>query len=80
MEVLLILYGFKVLYPRAMYLNRGNHEQQTLNERYGFADEVREKYDADMYDLVSSREHMTNEKMTADWMDCQEQAKQLTSS
>ena len=52
-ECLLILYAFKVLYPQAMFLNRGNHEQITLNERYGFADEVRDKYDAEMFDLIT---------------------------
>ena len=52
-EVLLVLYAFKVLYPNSVFLNRGNHEQVSLNERYGFADEVREKYDAEIFDLIA---------------------------
>jgi hypothetical protein len=44
-EVVLILYSLKILYPDLVHLNRGNHEQKRLNEKYGFAYEVRNKYD-----------------------------------
>ena len=42
---MLILCSFKLLYPTKVHLNRGNHEQRRLNEKYGFATEVRRKYD-----------------------------------
>lgn len=44
-EVVLILYSLKILYPDLVHFNRGNHEQRRLNEKYGFAYEVRSKYD-----------------------------------
>ena len=40
-EVLLVLLAFKVLHPKHVHLNRGNHEDVMLNQAYGFADEVR---------------------------------------
>lgn len=39
-EVILSLLAFKVLYPRHMHLNRGNHECSEINCYYGFQYEV----------------------------------------
>ena len=36
----LVLLAFKVLHPKHVHLNRGNHEDVMLNQAYGFADEV----------------------------------------
>ena len=35
---------FKVMHPRAMFLNRGNHENPDMNKLYGFEGEVLAKY------------------------------------
>jgi serine/threonine-protein phosphatase 5 len=52
MEVLLIVYAFKLVYPTTVTLNRGNHEQKRINGKYGFEDEVRTKYDTELFDLI----------------------------
>jgi len=43
-EVVLILAAWKVLYPDYVHLLRGNHEVSTINEYYGFDEELRIKY------------------------------------
>ncbi|XP_072405570.1 serine/threonine-protein phosphatase with EF-hands 2 [Chiloscyllium punctatum] len=43
-EILLILFAFQLAYPKAIYLNRGNHEDHVINLRYGFTKEVMQKY------------------------------------
>ena len=43
-----MLLALKVLYPEHVHLNRGNHEDLRINEAYGFAKEVRTKYDNSM--------------------------------
>jgi hypothetical protein len=40
-EVILSLLAWKVLYPGAMHLSRGNHESHSMNKIYGFDGEVR---------------------------------------
>ncbi|XP_017775514.1 PREDICTED: serine/threonine-protein phosphatase rdgC [Nicrophorus vespilloides] len=44
LEVLLILLSCLLVFPEGMYLNRGNHEDLAVNERYGFYAEVELKY------------------------------------
>uniref|UniRef100_A0A8C5EDX3 Serine/threonine-protein phosphatase with EF-hands n=1 Tax=Gouania willdenowi TaxID=441366 RepID=A0A8C5EDX3_GOUWI len=44
LEVLLILFGFLLVYPSDVHLNRGNHEDHIVNMRYGFTKEVLGKY------------------------------------
>ena len=39
----MLLVAFKLAYPKAVHLNRGNHEDPLANQFYGFADEVEQK-------------------------------------
>ena len=43
-EVVLTLFAFKWLYPKNVYLNRGNHETSDMNKVYGFEGECKKKY------------------------------------
>jgi len=52
-EVILTLFGFKLLYPNHLYLSRGNHETSNMNQMYGFEGEVKEKYSSKMADLFT---------------------------
>nr|BAH11517.1 unnamed protein product [Homo sapiens] len=52
-EVILTLFGFKLLYPDHFHLLRGNHETDNMNQIYGFEGEVKAKYTAQMYELFS---------------------------
>jgi serine/threonine-protein phosphatase 5 len=44
-EVLLLLYSFKLLFPKYFFMNRGNHECRAMNAKYSFEDEILKKYD-----------------------------------
>lgn len=50
-EVILILFAWKLLYPNHVHLARGNHETRNMNKLYGFEGEVTSKYDARLYHL-----------------------------
>uniref|UniRef100_H2Z6Q4 Serine/threonine-protein phosphatase n=1 Tax=Ciona savignyi TaxID=51511 RepID=H2Z6Q4_CIOSA len=52
-EVILVLLGYKVLYPHNFHLVRGNHETDYMNQMYGFEGEVKAKYDGMMMQLFS---------------------------
>ncbi|XP_005533975.1 PREDICTED: protein PPP5D1, partial [Pseudopodoces humilis] len=52
-EVILTLFGFKLLYPDHFHLLRGNHETDNMNQMYGFEGEVKAKYTAQMFALFS---------------------------
>jgi serine/threonine-protein phosphatase 5 len=42
-----------MLYPKAMFLSRGNHETDDMNKVYGFEGEVKAKYSNVMFKLFS---------------------------
>ncbi|KAH7648650.1 phosphatase related [Cryptosporidium bovis] len=52
-EVILVLFTLKIMYPYHVHLARGNHETKNLNRLYGFEGEVLAKYDSGLYDLIS---------------------------
>lgn len=52
-EVILTLFGFRVLYPDNFHMSRGNHESENMNKMYGFEGEVRSKYSSTMVDLFT---------------------------
>eukprot|EP00667_Euglena_gracilis_P002041 EG_transcript_2041 len=43
-EVATIVFGYKLLYPDTVHINRGNHEDPDMNIHYGFFEEIMEKY------------------------------------
>lgn len=43
-EVIMLFFSLKLLYPDSFFLNRGNHESINMNQLYGFEGEVRSKY------------------------------------
>ncbi|XP_043924969.1 serine/threonine-protein phosphatase 5-like [Protopterus annectens] len=52
-EVILTLFGYKILYPDHFHLLRGNHETDNMNQMYGFEGEVKAKYSSQMFELFS---------------------------
>lgn len=43
-EVITLLLGFKIKYPKQFNLLRGNHECQAINKTYGFYEECKRRY------------------------------------
>ncbi|OJD29196.1 serine threonine protein phosphatase ppt1 [Diplodia corticola] len=52
-EVALLLYAYKMLYPKLFFLNRGNHETDDMNRMYGFEGECRAKYTERVFKIFS---------------------------
>lgn len=50
-EVILILFAWKLAFPQHMNLSRGNHETRNMNKLYGFEGEITKKFDEDLYQL-----------------------------
>lgn len=46
-EIAVVLYCYKILYPSKFFLNRGNHETDSMNKVYGFEGECKAKYTSD---------------------------------
>uniref|UniRef100_A0A0W0F0S8 Serine/threonine-protein phosphatase n=1 Tax=Moniliophthora roreri TaxID=221103 RepID=A0A0W0F0S8_MONRR len=52
-EVILTAFAYKWLYPKLMYINRGNHEAKDMNSTYGFEGEVKHKHGDQTYKLFA---------------------------
>lgn len=52
-EVILLFFSYKLLYPNHFHLTRGNHESNNMNSQYGFQGEVNAKVDAKAFSLFS---------------------------
>lgn len=52
-EVISVLFAFKLKDPSFVFLNRGNHEMLETNILYGFCGECGAKYDMCLFDLFS---------------------------
>ncbi|KAF8813780.1 protein phosphatase 5 [Phlegmacium glaucopus] len=52
-EVILLAFAYKWLYPKYMYLNRGNHEAKDMNRTYGFEGEAKHKHGEQSYKLFA---------------------------
>ena len=53
-EILIVLIVAKLLCPNAVYMNRGNHEDEDLNVTGGFQEEVLLKYDKEVFDTFQN--------------------------
>ncbi|KAI0949360.1 hypothetical protein AcW1_008993 [Taiwanofungus camphoratus] len=52
-EVILTAFAYKWLYPKFMYINRGNHETKDMNRTYGFEGEAKHKHGEQTYKLFA---------------------------
>lgn len=52
-EVALYLYVLKILFPRSVFINRGNHETNDMNKTYGFTDECEAKYSKKIFEAFA---------------------------
>lgn len=49
-ECIILLFAYKLLYPKHFHLVRGNHEADSMNQTYGFLGELNSKYGKDSYE------------------------------
>ena len=52
-EILCLLFALKVKYPNKVFLLRGNHETDTMNQLYGFCEECYRRYSPNLYTRFS---------------------------
>lgn len=52
-EVMTLLFSFKLAYPKNVFLLRGNHEFEIVNTYYGFKDQCLEDYDESIYNMFN---------------------------
>lgn len=51
-DVIMLLYCFKILFPDSVYMLRGNHECEHLTQMYGFKYEAVKKYSSNIYSAI----------------------------
>lgn len=58
-EILLVAFALKTVYPNNFFIARGNHETESINRMHGFYEEVGKKYSTDqrMYSLFNQVLH-----------------------
>lgn len=54
LEVISLLFAFKVKYPDNFFILRGNHEDPNINRLYGFFDECRRRYSVSLWKTFCS--------------------------
>jgi len=52
LEILLSVYALKLAFPNLICLLKGNHEDINVNKRYGFYDEIIEKYNSKIMERI----------------------------
>jgi serine/threonine-protein phosphatase 5 len=52
-ECILIIFALKYRYPTSVFINRGNHESDPVNNENGFRREARMRLKLDTYDAFS---------------------------
>ena len=57
-EVMCLMFCYKVKYPENFFLLRGNHEVASLNRIYGFYDECKRRYSVKLWRIFTVRSNL----------------------